>query len=192
MLDSMNTKNLIKPHMPVVDSDNSVLASVDHLEGTDTIKLAKDSDGQHHYIPLTWVSSVDDKVHLDRTTDQAIQQWSAKPASVTPRVNSVDATVGQPIVSRVMARKHELEAELDATPAEEARARSDIELALSSVDPLLTGDLDHLPATVAVALNQWLERNKHLAERAVVSVEDCDTAPVIVQATTDRDQISNR
>jgi len=61
MLDSETAKGLIKPHMPVVCSDNGQFAVVDHVEGLDFIKLTKDASGQHHYIPLTWVTSVDDK-----------------------------------------------------------------------------------------------------------------------------------
>ena len=69
----------IKPHMPVVCSENGQFAVVDHLEGANTIKLAKDKSGQHHYIPVSWVASVDDKVHVDRPGKQAMQQWSATP-----------------------------------------------------------------------------------------------------------------
>ena len=49
--------------MPVVCSENGQFAIVDHLEGRDQIKLTKDKAGEHHYIPLTWVTAVDDKVH---------------------------------------------------------------------------------------------------------------------------------
>jgi hypothetical protein len=72
----------IKPHAPVVCSKNGLVAVVDHMEGTDTIKLAKDDKGVHHYIPMKWVTSVDDKVHIDRTGDEAMKQWSdTKPAA---------------------------------------------------------------------------------------------------------------
>ena len=79
MLDSRTARGLIKPHMPVVCSNNGQFAVVDHLEGTDLIKLSKDARGQHHYIPLTWVTSVDDKVHVDRPGDQAMREWSTTP-----------------------------------------------------------------------------------------------------------------
>jgi hypothetical protein len=67
----------IKPHAPVVCSNNVQFAIVDYVEGTDTIKLAKDNKGQHHYIPTKWVASVDDKdkVHIDRPGDQAMREW---------------------------------------------------------------------------------------------------------------------
>src|SRR5689334_15888980 len=71
MLDSETARDLIKPYMPVVCSLGRELATVDHVEGHSLIKLTKDDDGQHHYIPLSWVTSVDDRVHLDRPEDQA-------------------------------------------------------------------------------------------------------------------------
>lgn len=79
MLDSQTAQELIKPHMPVVCSEDGQFAVVDHVEGSDEIKLAKDKSGQHHYIPLTWVSSVDDKVHVDRPGKQAMQEWTTAP-----------------------------------------------------------------------------------------------------------------
>ena len=79
MLDSETAQGLIKPHMPVVCSNNAQFAVVDHLEGSDLIKLAKDASGQHHYIPVSWVSSVDDKVHVDRPGPQAMREWSTTP-----------------------------------------------------------------------------------------------------------------
>jgi len=69
----------IKPHTPVVCSENGQFAVVDHMEGADTIKLAKDKSGRHHYIPLKWVKTVDDKVHVDRPGDQAMREWSETP-----------------------------------------------------------------------------------------------------------------
>ncbi len=66
----------IKADMPVVCSKNGQFAVVDHMEGKSTIKLTKDSSGQHHYIPLNWVKTVDDKVHVDRPGEQAMREWS--------------------------------------------------------------------------------------------------------------------
>jgi hypothetical protein len=79
MLDSETAKDLIKPHMPVVCSNDGQFAVVDHIEGLDLIKLAKDAQGQHHYIPLVWVTAVDDKVHVDRPGDQAMREWTTTP-----------------------------------------------------------------------------------------------------------------
>lgn len=66
----------IKPHLAVVCSDDAQFAIVDHMEGADTIKLAKDDKGRHHYIPMKWVTSVDDKVHIDRPGAQAMKEWT--------------------------------------------------------------------------------------------------------------------
>lgn len=71
----------IQPQMPVVCSNNGQFAVVDHMEGEDTIKLARDKSGKHHYIPLDWVTFVDDKVHVDRPGPQAMQEWSEEPPS---------------------------------------------------------------------------------------------------------------
>jgi hypothetical protein len=79
MLDSTTAKDLIKPHMAVVCSENGQFATVDHIEGTNEIKLARDKNGVHHYIPLAWVVSVDDKVHVDRPGDQAMEEWTTSP-----------------------------------------------------------------------------------------------------------------
>ncbi|MBB1363052.1 MULTISPECIES: DUF2171 domain-containing protein [unclassified Shewanella] len=76
--------NQIKPDMPVVCSEDGQFATVDHMEGTDTLKLKKDKGGQHHYIPLSWVTSTEgDKVKVDRPGDQAMQEWSQTPPTGT-------------------------------------------------------------------------------------------------------------
>ena len=71
----------IQPQMPVVCSNQRQFAVVDHLEGTNSIKLTKDQTGRHHYIPLSWVTFVDDKVHVDRPGEQAMRDWSSVPPS---------------------------------------------------------------------------------------------------------------
>jgi hypothetical protein len=97
--------------------------------------------------------------------------WSVIAAELAgdarPRhINSSDATTGQPIVARVLARKAELEALLDQLPEGDLGTQGDIYLALSTINDLLTGDLEHVPPVVVANMNRWLERNKHLAERA--------------------------
>lgn len=79
----LNT-NAIKPHMPVVCSKNKQFATVDHVEGQNAIKLTKDESGEHHFIPLNWVTAVDDKVHIDRPGMQAMQEWTTS----APRASS--------------------------------------------------------------------------------------------------------
>jgi hypothetical protein len=63
-----------------VCSNNGQFAVVDHLEGM-SIKLKKDDSGQHHYIPLSWVTKVDEAVHVDRPGSQAKREWSTYPTS---------------------------------------------------------------------------------------------------------------
>ncbi len=65
----------VKNGMPVVCSKNGQFAVVDHAEGKDSIKLKKDKTGKHHFIPMSWVTAVDDKVHIDRPGDQAMKEW---------------------------------------------------------------------------------------------------------------------
>ena len=77
--------------------------------------------------------------------------------------NSTDATRGQPLAARAIARKNELEDALaDVGPHEELR-RTALETALAAAYALMTGDIVHPSDVVARALNTWLERNKHLA-----------------------------
>ncbi len=75
----MLNPSVIKPGMPVVCSENGQFAVVDHPQGKEWIKLRKDEAGQHHYIPLAWVTTVDDKVHVDRPGKQAKREWSSVP-----------------------------------------------------------------------------------------------------------------
>jgi hypothetical protein len=72
----MHNTDAIRPHMPVVCSNNKQFATVDHVEGQNAIKLTKDASGEHHFIPMSWVTAVDDQVHVDRPGDQAMRQWS--------------------------------------------------------------------------------------------------------------------
>ena len=65
----------IKPDMPVVCSENGQFAEVDHMDGQSSIKLKRDKSGKHHFIPLSWVTEVDEKVHVDRPGDQAMKEW---------------------------------------------------------------------------------------------------------------------
>lgn len=68
----------IKEHMPVVCSDGGQFATVDHMDGN-SVKLTKDEQGQHHWMPTEWVTRVDQHVHVDRPGKQAMQEWSTTP-----------------------------------------------------------------------------------------------------------------
>jgi hypothetical protein len=68
----------IREHMPVVCSKGGQFGTVDQVQDG-TIKLTKDDKGQHHWIPRSWVTNVDDKVHVDRPGDQAMREWMTSP-----------------------------------------------------------------------------------------------------------------
>jgi hypothetical protein len=69
----------VKEHMPVVGSNGTEFAIVDHMDGENSIKLTKDDQGQHHWIPLDWVTRIDAYVHVDRPDQQVMQEWSNRP-----------------------------------------------------------------------------------------------------------------
>ena len=71
----------IKEHMEVLAADGEHVGTVDHLEGSDRIKLTRkdpSADGQHHYIPLAWVDHVDVHVHLSQPSDAVRAGWQAE------------------------------------------------------------------------------------------------------------------
>ena len=72
----MDFRDAIREHMPVIGSDRQDVGKVDHLDDPEMIKLTKDEEGQHHWIPLAWVKRVDEHVHLDRPGKQVMHEWS--------------------------------------------------------------------------------------------------------------------
>ena len=76
--------------------------------------------------------------------------------------NTTDATRGQPLAARILARKNELEDALADCGPHDVVQRTAIQTALTSVYMLMTGDLAHPPQVIARALSRWLERNKHV------------------------------
>lgn len=78
--------------------------------------------------------------------------------------NTTDATRGSSLRTRVESRKNELEAALLELAADD-RSRPEIEVALSEINGLLTGDLDNIPRIVSAQMSSWLEANKHINER---------------------------
>ncbi len=67
----------IEEHQEVMGSDGGHVGTVDHVHG-DRILLTKsdrDAGGHHHSIPSSWIQTVDDKVHLAKTAEQAKQAW---------------------------------------------------------------------------------------------------------------------
>jgi hypothetical protein len=67
----------VAEHMEVVGSDGEHIGTVDKVRG-DRIVLTKsdpDAGGRHHSIPSRWIDSVDDKVKLRKTADEAKSHW---------------------------------------------------------------------------------------------------------------------
>ena len=67
----------VKEHQEVVGSDGTHVGTVDKVRG-DRILLTKndeDAGGRHHSIPSSWLVSVDDKVTLSKTADEAKSAW---------------------------------------------------------------------------------------------------------------------
>ena len=83
---------------------------------------------------------------------------------MTTSHNPTDATRGQSLKLRVLAHKEALEKNL-AKLGPNDRQRRAIEAALSEIQGLITGDLDHIPKVVAAELNQWLEATKYVDEQ---------------------------
>ena len=77
---TMIDTSMIKEHMPVACSNNMQFGTVDRVEG-DSVKLTKDDQGQHHWIPTDWITRVDAQVHVDRPGEQAMRDWFTSPPS---------------------------------------------------------------------------------------------------------------
>jgi hypothetical protein len=84
--------NQIREHMPIVCSNNMQFATVDGIDGS-YVKLTKDEQGQHHWIPLSWITNVDDQVHVDRPGQQAMQEWlSSRPEGIERTAGGIGGT----------------------------------------------------------------------------------------------------
>ncbi|HSD88874.1 MAG TPA: hypothetical protein VLB44_15205 [Kofleriaceae bacterium] len=81
-------------------------------------------------------------------------------------INPTDATRGESLKVRAIAHKKALEEQLATLGPDDQRARREIEMALSQIEGLLTGDLDNIPKVVAVELSRWLEASKYISEPA--------------------------
>jgi len=72
----------IKEHMNVIASCGKKVGVVDHMEGGAVKLTKKDSaDGQHHYIPSSWVDHVDSHVHLTKNSKETEQNWKSDASS---------------------------------------------------------------------------------------------------------------
>lgn len=68
----------IREHMEIVGSDGKHIGKVDHVMGSDIELTRSMGVGSHHLLPLDLVASVDDKVRLSVTEDEAKNRWREK------------------------------------------------------------------------------------------------------------------
>lgn len=76
----MTDESQIREHMEVLGSDGQHVGTVDKVDGQ-RLKLTKTdpaAHGQHHFIHLDMVASVDEAVRLTRTTAQACDEWGSE------------------------------------------------------------------------------------------------------------------
>jgi hypothetical protein len=75
--DSMADKSKIREHMDVFGSDGQRVGTVDRVEN-ETLKLTKQGsqDGRHHWLPMDCVASVDQAVRLNKSSQDAMREWS--------------------------------------------------------------------------------------------------------------------
>jgi hypothetical protein len=67
----------VDEHMEVVGSDGEHVGTVDKVRGDRIILTKNDTDagGHHHSIPSRWIDSVDDKVTIRKTAQEAQSAW---------------------------------------------------------------------------------------------------------------------
>jgi hypothetical protein len=86
----------IQEQMAVVGADGEHVGTVDKVED-DQIKLTRKDPtarGQHHYIPVSWVASVEGAVRLNVTSQEAIQGWQSEGEHEDPYAANRDRSVG--------------------------------------------------------------------------------------------------
>ncbi len=67
----------VREHMEVIGSDGRPVGTVDGTRDERIILTRSDSNagGIHHSIPCSWVETVEDKVRLNISADEAIDRW---------------------------------------------------------------------------------------------------------------------
>ncbi|RHW19426.1 DUF2171 domain-containing protein [Sphingomonas gilva] len=67
----------VSEHMEVTGSDGQHVGTVDKVRGDRIILTKNDQDagGHHHSIPSRWLRSVDDKVIITKSADEAQREW---------------------------------------------------------------------------------------------------------------------
>jgi hypothetical protein len=64
--------------MEVIGADGKHVGTVDHLEGSDQIKLTRtdpQAGGKHHFLSLDLVDHVDEHVHLKKSSQDVMAVW---------------------------------------------------------------------------------------------------------------------
>lgn len=89
----------VKEHQEVVGSDGEHVGTVDYIRGGDIVLTKKDDNagGHHHAVPSSWIADVDKKVVLNRTADEALEEWrdvEARKAFFEPDYESDDPKIG--------------------------------------------------------------------------------------------------
>jgi hypothetical protein len=67
----------VTEHMEVVGSDGQHIGNVDAVRGDRIILTKADANagGVHHSIPCSWVETVDERVTVNKTADEALHHW---------------------------------------------------------------------------------------------------------------------
>jgi hypothetical protein len=75
--------NKVTEHMDVVGSDGSHVGTVDKVRGDRIILTRSDpaAGGVHHSVPCSWVESVEDKVTLNKSAEEAKAEWRSEERS---------------------------------------------------------------------------------------------------------------
>lgn len=90
----------VREHQEVVGSDGKHVGTVDKVRDDNVILTKKDQDagGRHHSFPSAWIRSVDDKVTISRTADDAHAHWrdaERTPAFWGDEANRASGDAGQ-------------------------------------------------------------------------------------------------
>ena len=72
-----STLRQVREHMEVIGSDGEHVGTVDKVSGDRIILTKSDASagGHHHSIPCSWIQTVDERVTIDKTGDQAREKW---------------------------------------------------------------------------------------------------------------------
>lgn len=87
----------VQEHMEVVGSDGQHVGTVDKVRGDRIILTKNDQDagGRHHSIPSRWIQTVDSKVTLRKSSDEAKSHWRDEERNQAMFGEGRDAATGQ-------------------------------------------------------------------------------------------------